>query len=83
MSSLAAAICWPVLPSLPNQSKIVQVPAASRTEASGRIWNSIVKSALKSTAERHYAQLEIQVTNQRNEVVATGEAMVELPAARC
>ena len=40
-------------------------------------------TALKSTTDRHYAQLEIQVTNQRNEVVATGEAMVELPAARC
>lgn len=36
-------------------------------------------SALKQTEGARYALIDIQVTNQRNEVVATGEAMVELP----
>lgn len=36
-------------------------------------------SALKQTDGARYALIDIQVTNQRNEVVATGEAMVELP----
>jgi len=36
-------------------------------------------SALKQTEGARYALIDVQVTNQRNEVVATGEAMVELP----
>lgn len=36
-------------------------------------------TALKSTEGATYALLDIRVTNQRAEIVATGEAMVELP----
>ncbi|MBN9427085.1 MAG: MaoC family dehydratase [Burkholderiales bacterium] len=36
-------------------------------------------SSLKRTDSACYALLDIQVKNQRDEVVATGEAMVELP----
>lgn len=40
---------------------------------------SATVSALKSTEGATYALLDIRVTNQRDEIVATGEAMVELP----
>lgn len=36
-------------------------------------------TALKTTETATYALIDIQVTNQRDEVVASGEAMVELP----
>lgn len=40
---------------------------------------SAVVTATKKTQKSHWATLDVQVTNQRGEIVAVGEAMVEFP----
>ena len=39
-----------------------------------------VVTATRDTQNGRWATLDVQVRNQRGEVVATGEAMVEFPA---
>lgn len=40
---------------------------------------SAIITSLKSTQKGHWVSLEVSVNNQRNEVVAVGEALVEFP----
>lgn len=40
---------------------------------------SAVVSAVRATAEGRWANLDVKVQNQRGEIVAVGEAMVEFP----
>ena len=40
---------------------------------------SAIITSLKSTQKGHWVSLEVSVNNQRNEVVAEGEALVEFP----